>query len=171
MSLIVKKQPWPKFLAKLTIVAVMLLTVTHAFIDRFRIGIDPQYDKCIPGYTFYLVDTKNKNVEVGKTFAFRAKGLDPLFKDGTWMVKFVRGMPGDTVEIDSKLYVSVNGSVLANGLPLLMRLQRSESDFIGKKILAENEHWMMGLSFTSFDSRYWGAINKEQVIGKAYPLF
>ncbi|MBO0160281.1 S26 family signal peptidase, partial [Vibrio parahaemolyticus] len=26
-------------------------------------------------------------------------------------------------------------------------------------------------SISSFDSRYWGAVKDEQIIGRAYPLF
>ena len=158
-------------MAKLFILSAALFGGLFLILDRYRVGIDPQYDKCIPGYTFYLIDLKNKALEKDKTFAFRAIGLEPIFKDGTRMVKFVRGMPGDTIEINKKLDISVNGSIQANGLPLLKKLNAQEAGFVGKKVLGENEHWMMGLSFTSFDSRYWGAISKEQVIGKAYPLF
>lgn len=165
------RQPWPRFIAKATLVLAIILGGGVWFAQNYRIGIDPQLEKCIPGYTFYLVDLHDKQVERDKTFAFRSKGVEPLFQDGTWMVKFARGMPGDRVEIDREHNVKINDEVLSRGLFLSRELQVDPTIFMGSVILNQREFWFMGLTDRSFDSRYWGVVNEDQIVGRAYPLF
>lgn len=165
------RQQLPRFLAKAALLLAVILVGGYWFTQNYRIGIDPQLEKCIPGYTFYLIDLNDKHVERGKTFAFRSKGVEPLFTDGTWMVKFVRGMPGDRIEIDAEHNVRVNDDVLSRGLFLSRELRVDPAKFLGSTTLKEREFWFMGLTDRSFDSRYWGVVHENQIIGRAYPLF
>ncbi|CAM5561297.1 hypothetical protein ECAE60S_04547 [Eoetvoesiella caeni] len=138
--------------------------------SRYRIGIDPQVEKCIPGKTFYLIDLKDKELVRDNIYVFRAKGLQPLFPNGTQMVKYLRGMPGDTIEVTPEHKVLINGTQAGNGLFLTRELHQPAEKFIGKAALKTNNYWFMGLSDRSFDSRYWGVVKDEQIIGRAYPL-
>lgn len=165
------RQPWPRFLAKAGLLMLITLAGGYWFIQNYRIGIDPQLEKCIPGYTFYLVDLNDKHIERGKIFAFRSRGVAPFFSDETWMVKFVRGLPGDHIEIDAEHNVKVNNEVLSRGLFLSRELQVDPAQFLGSATLKEREFWFMGLTDRSFDSRYWGVVHEDQIIGRAYPLF
>lgn len=171
MKLVVKKQAWKFYLPKLGIVATAIFFGGAAFMSRYRIGIDSQIDRCIPNYSVYLIDLNNRNLQKDKIYAFKAIGLQPLFKDGTWMVKYLRATPGDVVEVNAEMDVKVNDRTLASGLPLIMRIGGAEKSFVGKKKLLDDQFWVMGSSFTSFDSRYWGTIKQEQIIGRAYPIF
>jgi len=171
MKLVVKKQAWKVYLPKLASVGLFILLGGGAFMSRYRIGIDSQIDRCIPNYSVYLIDLKNQNIEKDKIYAFKANGLQPLFKDGTWMVKYLRAIPGDVVEVDPQMDVKVNDRTLASGLPLIMKIGGTEKSFVGKKKLMDDQYWVMGSSYTSFDSRYWETIKQEQIIGRAYPIF
>ncbi len=171
MSFVRKKQPWPRFAIKLTVLSACLAVGAVAFANRYRIGIDSQIEKCIPGITFYLVDLKDKELKRDQIYSFSAKGLQPLFADGTKMVKILKGMPNDTVQVDESHAVLVNGRQVGKGLFLTRELKQPASKFIGKSVLGENSYWFMGESDRSFDSRYWGVVKDEQIIGRAYPLF
>lgn len=165
------REPWGRFLLKLAATAALIIAAGMAFTSRYHLGIDTQQVKCIPGVTFYLVDKKDTVLERNAIYAFSAKGLAPFFDDGTEVVKYLRGLPGDHIEITSDEAVIINGAEVASGLVLAGALHRDPADFRGKTKLAENAYWFMGESAMSFDSRYWGSVSKEQIIGRAYPLF
>lgn len=166
-----KKQPWSRYFLKVAVISVLISAGLYAFMDRYYIGLDPQKVKCIPGITFYLIDKKNQVVEKDKTYAFYAKGLDPIFEDGTKMVKFVRGVGGDKIKITEDQFIYINGEDHGFGFWLSERLGKKPSDFAGEGTIPTGEFWMMGTSDLSFDSRYWGTIHEDQIIGRAYPLF
>lgn len=170
MKIITKKEPWTRFVIKMGIVLIVLFSLGYTFSLRFKIGMDTQAVKCIPGYTFYLIDKKDKTLEKGFVYSFESKGLSPIYEDGTQMVKYLRGTVGDEVEISSEGTITVNGNYEGYGLIHAEKLGKSPEDFAGKTVI-KNGNWFMGTSHESFDSRYWGTVKNEQVIGKAYPLF
>ena len=97
---LVRKESWPRFGMKAALMLLALLLAGNWFMNRYRIGIDPQNEKCLPGYTVYLIDLNDRSLQKGAIYSFHAKNLQPLYKDGTRMVKILAGMPGDVVEID-----------------------------------------------------------------------
>lgn len=165
-----KKESWPRFVVKAVLTLLVLIAAGDSFGSRYRIGIDPQRQKCLPGYTVYLIDLQDQVLQRGAVYAFYARNLQPFYQDGTRMVKVLAGIPGDVVAIDQTWQTKVNGRVVGEGLPLAKRLQRNERDFYGKRTLAKGHYWFMGKSPFSFDSRYWGTVKHEQIIGRAYPL-
>lgn len=171
MAFIRKKQSWSRFSTKALLTLLVLIALGTVILSRYRIGIDPQVEKCIPGKTFYLIDLKDKELHRDAIYVFKAKGLEPLFQEGTQMVKFLRGMPGDEVEVTQDHKVMVAGEQLGKGLFLRYDLNQPAENFIGKGVLPENSYWFMGTSDRSFDSRYWGVVKSEQIVGRAYPLF
>lgn len=46
----VKKESWKRFGVKAGVTLVVLWAAGAAFASRYRIGIDPQQEKCLPGY-------------------------------------------------------------------------------------------------------------------------
>ncbi len=168
---VTKKQPWTSFFIKLFILILVMLVLGYGFINRYKIGIDPQNERCLPNNFIYLIDEQDFKLERNATYAFHAKGLDPLFKDGTRMLKILVGLPGDTVEINRNYEVRVNGKFITSGLQQAERIGRSKDGFIGKTILKDNQLWFLGESLNSFDSRYWGAANTNQLIGRAYAIY
>lgn len=167
----VKKESWTRFGIKASVIVLILWASGEAFASRYRIGIDPQKQRSLPEYTFFLIDMQDKSLEKGGVYAFRAKNVAPFFKDGTRMVKILSGMPGDTIEINDNAEIIVNNDVIGQGLPLAEKLHLPESHFYGKTILKDGTYWFMGESPLSFDSRYWGTVKNEQIIGRVYPLF
>ncbi|MBP7616111.1 MAG: S26 family signal peptidase [Steroidobacteraceae bacterium] len=166
-----KRESWPRYWGKALGILAVLLLCAAAFATRFRIMIDPQVVRCIPGYVVYLVDLHDRAPVRDGLYAFRSKDLSPRYAEGTKMMKVLRAMPGDLVEVRDNDQVFINGVAKAWGLPHAQALGQPASHFHGKAILGENQYWALGTSTQSFDSRYWGAIRREDIFGRGYPLF
>lgn len=159
-----------RYLVKMGVVAIAIVGIGAAFVSRYHIGLDTQEIKCIGNYTFFLVDRGNKTLERDAIYAFEANNVQPYFADGTQMVKILKGLPGDHVAITDRGEVIINGETVASNMALLMDLGGDISQFTGETVLEEGQYWFMGESAFSFDSRYWGTVEEEQVIGRSYPL-
>ncbi|NMA53005.1 MAG: signal peptidase I [Peptococcaceae bacterium] len=82
------------------------------------------------------------------------------------MIKRVIGLPGDTIAIK-------NGLVYINGDPLdePYELEKPKDDYQAV-VIPENSLFVMGDNRNdSFDSRYWGTVPDELIIGKAVARF
>ncbi len=79
-------------------------------------------------------------------------------------IKRLIGLPGETIEVkDSKVYI--DGKVLEQ--PFLPKKFTYNSNF-GPVKIPENEYFMMGDNRNnSEDSRYWGTLPDENIIGRA----
>lgn len=172
IQLIRKKRPWPGYLLSVVLVMVPILIGQIVFFSRFGIGIDEQAYTCIPGKNVYLIDYQDREIRRGNIYLVRSKDLTPIYKEGTKLIKYVRALAGDRVEVDSSDRVLVNGVVLADGLPLAReKLARAPESFRGVGVLKEDEVWVMGTAYRSFDSRYWGPVTRDRIVGRAYALF
>lgn len=78
-------------------------------------------------------------------------------KDNTVMIKRILGVSGDTIELKDK-------SVYRNGIKLQIDCDFNKSAVIS---LSEDEYFVVGDNYgDSYDSRSYGCINKESIIGK-----
>lgn len=86
----------------------------------------------------------------------------PLDPDGTPNIKRVIGLPGETIEIkNGKVYI--NGSELEE--PYLVQ---ATTGTVNPLKLPEDCYFTMGdHRSVSLDSRYWGSLPRENIIGKA----
>ena len=77
-----------------------------------------------------------------------------------------------TVSVTAGGKILVNGTEIARGMPHLSLLSLQERDrFYGQRLLKDGEWWMVGESATSLDSRYWGPLKEEQVVGRAHVIY
>ena len=166
ITIIKDKKHW----LKMFLILMVILGVGQLFISRYKIGLDFQQFKCIPGYKVYLIDTMDKRLTKGKTYAFNSERLEPIIKDGTILIKYLEGMPGDKIKIDDSEKIFVNQNQVGYGLAQAHLLSRKKEDFLGELVLKNDSYWLMGSSPLSFDSRYWGTVRNDQIIGRAYPI-
>jgi len=174
MPLVRKKRSWKRHFLYLAALTVLSTSAVLTFHQRFRIAIDTQIDKCLPHKTFFLIDLKDKELRRDALYAFGSRGLQPFYEDGTQMVKILMGIQGDEVEIrdDAGLIaIHVNDKPVGTGVFHAERLSIKPENLLGRRVLDKDELWFMGISPTSFDSRYWGAATHEQIIGRAYAIF
>ena len=88
-------------------------------------------------------------------------------------IKRIVGLPGETVEIK-------NGTIYINEKPVVdpvfsQKYYYNRGDFgdIGKKILVPDDHFFVlgDNSASSQDSRYWGFVPRDNLLGKAMVIY
>lgn len=140
------------------------------FKDRYSFGYSNQFISCIPGQSWYLIDKEDKNLQPGNIYTFVSRSIPPTIKEGELITKYLRGVPGDRVTLNAD-GVFVNGVKYADKYLFARWMGIDPAKFYGEKILGPNEYWFMGTGVTSFDSRYWGTVKAEQIVGRSYALF
>lgn len=151
--------------------AAMAISSFAWFYSNFAIAWDRQTLRCMD-VRFLLVDKRDKTPERDAIVTYVSRNASPIIKDGTVVGKYLRGMPGDVVEIRPDESILINGVQVAKGLPHLFGIsEEAKAKFFGRRVLGDNEYWVMGTTRMSFDSRYWGPIHRDQILGRAYALF
>lgn len=163
------KASWKRFLLKILVFSVIATGGFLWFVDNYRVGRDAQVITSIEGHRWYLSDLNDTKLVRGGAYTICSKDLMPIYPECTQMVKFLVGLPGDTVKVSAD-GVFINGELFTEGFKAGERLGLDINEFYGEKELAENEYWVLGDSPESFDSRYWGAIGKERIQNRAYPF-
>lgn len=164
------KKPWLPFAFKAFLIGAAILFFISWFESRFRVGIDAQMVRCFPDHKYFFVDMKYKSPEVDQIIAYKAKGLEPYFRDGTMMAKIVSGMPGDHLIINDD-GVFINGQLKAKGFAQISRLNKPLKSLFKDEIIPDDHYFLLAPAPESYDGRYWGYINKDQIVGKAFPFF
>src|SRR5205814_10525031 len=117
MSSFRRKGTWGGYGTKLILALSALMVTGLAFASRYRIGVDMQRTISLP-YHLYLIDLQNHVLKRGALYTFSARGLEPIYPEGTRMIKQLVGLPGDAIRIDPHHRIFINGKVVGKGLPL-----------------------------------------------------
>jgi signal peptidase I len=92
---------------------------------------------------------------------------------GGTFVKRLIGLPGETIEVRLEQgdgYVYVNGRKLAE--PYVAKERRGAIEEFGPVKVPENAYFMMGDNRSqSCDSRVWGSVPRENLIGKVFATY
>ncbi len=81
----------------------------------------------------------------------------------TVYIKRIVGTPGDQINIES------NGSIFVNDIELEIKNVNTNNGDIFEIKLSDNEYFLVGDNReNSFDSRMFGSISSDRIIGKAY---
>jgi len=164
--------PMVVFLSRAFLLTVVMVSVGWYLTDRYDIGIGYLDKKpCLPHKAFFI-DAWDKDLHAGDLIVFRTdERMYPHFPVGVRFVKLIKAGPGDHVSIaNGELYI--NGKRDSSLDPeILEKLGKEKNEFDRDFTLPKQTFWAMGTLPGSYDSRYWGEVNPEQVVGKAYGFF
>jgi len=156
----------------MTLPILCLIVILGAYLkDRYSIGIDDQVIQCLSGHhRFFLIDHWARDFKRDDLIAFRADWrMSPHFKEGTYVIKKVKGLAEDLIDRDGD-QILINRSLIAEGRPLMDKITANGLMTQETIRLGSNQFWVMGDHRLSFDSRYWGPVYPQQIVGKAYVL-
>ena len=148
-----------------------LLEGDRIFVERFsRFYSEPKRGDVIVFYP----PAEDIKTDFGSIFA----RLTGFFCKDIAYIKRVVGVPGDKLEIkelvNGKSFVYINDKPLKENYILSASdyLPCSDGMFCGPMTIPAGQYFMMGDNRgNSQDSRYWGLLPKERVIGKAIFIF
>lgn len=112
---------------------------------------------------------KEKVIERGALYTVQVFGI-PFFRDGQYLIKHIVGLPNDTVQITDKEEIIINGNVVGNGLYYVHKANMNIEKFTFSGKIPQGKYFVLGNTKYSYDSRYWGLIDENQIIGRTYSL-
>ncbi|MFH0784636.1 MAG: signal peptidase I [Pseudomonadota bacterium] len=140
-----------------------LLIGDHLLVNKFIYGLRiPFSGKILIPY---------KNPKRGDVVVFRYpkdRSID--------YIKRVIGTPGDTIEIRTKK-LFVNGKQVSDphahmSSPAVLNAASSPRDNFGPVLVPEGRIFVMGDNRdNSYDSRFWGFVNQQDILGRAFILY
>ncbi|TSA44147.1 signal peptidase I [bacterium] len=158
-----KKLLWSVFeVAETIIIAVVAVFIVRSFIAQPFLVSGSSMEPSFNNGNYLLVDelTYNlRNPERGEVVVFKYP-KDP----NTYFIKRIIGLPGETVRIkDGRVEIS-SGTKVQDLQEQYIREESNTADFENK--LGPDEYFVMGDNRNfSFDSRSWGPLPKEDLIG------
>lgn len=156
---------------RVAIVGALIVFGFNWFHSHYALAWDRQSIRCLDARVL-LVDKTKRLPQRDAIVTYVSQQAAPIIANGTVVGKYIRGIPGDTVEVTPDERVLINGKEISKGMPHLYGINAVErTKFFGRRVLGDNEYWVMGTERMSFDSRYWGPIGTQQIIGRAYVLF
>ena len=172
MGFIQQKKPMKVFLVQALIVTLVIVVVGGYLKERYRIGFGGQKRACLP-WDVYLTDTYSKKIKVGDLVAFIAdERMEPKFKAGSTVIKQVAGVAGDQVVVDSSAHYIVAGknygTIVKEGAEAA---QKDLESLLVSSSIPEGQIAVIGTLPRSFDSRYWGYVDQNQIVGRAYGIY
>jgi len=164
-----KKRAPSVLLFVLGFILIGLLINTAA--ARYRIGVG--FSQSLP-FDFYLIklgEMPRKNDYV----AFIMDKPNPYYKPGIQFGKRVSGISGDVLTVKGRDYY-INGMFVASAMTTDTK-KRPVGQFLptldehGNTVIPEGRFFVLTDHPMSYDSRYWGYLEKEKILGKMIPIF
>ena len=178
------RKPWPVFIGQCVAFLAVAYTLGWWFSNLYEFGV-AQGKPCMPGRIYFIERRVEGRVppeiQRGDLIVFRTdKRTAPYYEPGTRFVKIVRGVPGDHVQIVAGGKVEVTGedyrfetALEPQVVDLLVKKSAGNGtgplkpgDFAADYSIPAGGYFVMGTLPDSYDSRYWGVVMPDQVVGK-----
>jgi len=142
------------------------------FSMRYYLTFEVQKGYSCLNATALLVDTWDKEINRNDLFAFKFPlDKDPIFPKHTKFLKIARGIPGDVINVTPHVTTTMSHKITISMIPVAEKLKRDLTLIPKKVTLGKDDYFAMGETIYSYDSRFWGAVPKDNIIGKAYVIF
>lgn len=132
-------------------------------------------ETCIPKSRLMILDMRGfesvREFKRGEVVSFKVPQMRKFFPADAVFAKYVAGVEGDKIVVKDG-WISVNGKKWGElKLVALKKLAGPVSRYDKEFVVGRDELLMLGTHEKSYDGRYWGVVHKEEIIGRAYPIF
>ena len=136
----------------------------------FGLMYDPNKDKCLPDLHLSLsIKGQPKALTHGDLVYWKPSGALAYVKQ-SFVLKQVAAVPGDRLQIQGDKLL-VNGLQVGAGLPLVNIYRTNVALLQRDEVVPAGKVFVIGQNRLSDDSRYWGYLDRRQIVGQAYKLW
>ncbi len=148
----------------LTLFILIVFSGVFNFIKlNFIIGLDCQNVRSLP-HKVYIIKKSD-------FIAFYSDNrMTEYFPAGSIFIKKVVARQGDIVNTNGRKFY-VNGKFIGEAMQYDLKGNPVEFVKFNNYRLKAGEYFVIGTNKFSYDSRYWGLVYENQIIGPAFPLF
>ena len=142
----------------------LLLKPVFAYIEP-RYGVSVNVSDSLPGKLFFIKKGNNHNFTIKDIVIFKLK--KDKFYPNKLLAKRIIGIGGDKIRREN------NYIVLKDKLYLEIKERSREGEKLTsftpeQDLIADNNFFVSGEHFDSYDSRYFGVIKKSEILGKVW---
>ena len=136
----------------------------------FGLMYDPNKDKCLPDLHLSLsIKGQPKGLTHGDLVYWKPSGALAYVKQ-PFVLKQVAAVSGDRLQIQGDKLL-VNGLQVGAGLPLVNVYRTNVALLQRDEVVPAGKVFVIGQNRLSDDSRYWGYLDRQQIVGRAYKLW
>ena len=136
----------------------------------FGLMYDPNKDKCLPDLHLSLsIKGQPKALTHGDLVYWKPGGALSYVKQ-PFVLKQVAAVSGDRLQIQGDKLL-VNSLQVGAGLPLVNVYRTSVALLQRDELVPPGKVFVIGQNRLSDDSRYWGYLDRQQIVGQAYKLW
>lgn len=172
----------------MVILVSLIITLTlHIFSIHYSIAIG--HDQCLKGKVWLI----QKNVMPSKGDYIYFKGTHIPIYEKKRLIKLVKGVNGDIVRVIPDIGTM---SIMINDMPIKFKLRARVQLIENNRVIAEypifekgisgrelpfmlkygtttikDGYFVVGTHPASYDSRYWGILDKKDVLGRGILIF
>lgn len=139
------------------------------FTQRYTIAFNGAESDCLNARVF-LIDKWDREFTNGHIIAFSMQVDNGIHPIGTVWVKKVAAMPGQTVHVTHESVSVENKTYRLSATYIFNKLNKDPDELKSSWDLSSTEVFMIGETLTSYDSRFWGPIDTNHVVGRAYAI-
>lgn len=148
----------------------LIFTMFGYFATRYSIAFNVAISDCLNSRLF-LIDTWDKNIYENELIAFEMNVENPYYATGNVWVKKVAAHGPKTVNVTPDAVTTQQHSFALSTSYVLGKLNLTDKDLQSHWELSEDQLFMIGETLTSLDSRFWGPISSDDMVGRAYAIF
>ena len=133
-------------------------------------AFNPNDASCLPElHLAMMLYSRPATIERGMYLFWKPRGA-LSYVTQTYILKKVAAIPGDHLLIKAG-QIFVNGQLVASGLEDAPIYKKSEESFYRSEIVPPNSLFMIGTAKYSNDSRYWGYLSYDEVVGRGFRVY
>ena len=176
---------------KFALIAIVTFSVFTLVLQFYTIRFTSSKTDCFP-YKAWFIVKRDRDVHVGDFIVFKTPPKSmyvPAHK--TWIKKVLAGegttisvnpaKPGETapiitngveIQLPVRAYVTIeNNQIKETFRAFAVDSLRRPMPIMNSQTIPAGHYYAYSPVARSYDSRYWGLLSKDEILGKAYPLF